>query len=123
MFAGDNVITKCYGFFFTDTLCPNGSHIHVTRAVYGISQCAPSNKKPSCCPFKNDCTSPVTVNVSININTACNGKQSCTNLVAQWNQLSKCHEKVSDYVTIYYTCEQEGKFIFFNSLFCILAFT
>ncbi len=109
VFTGDKVRTKCFSKQFTDKLCHGGSYSQVTHAVYGVSRCGPPNTPPNCCPSDSDCTSPVTGDFWNTINRACNDKQICTYIIAEWNLLSKCNATLSDYVSIYYKCSKKGK--------------
>ncbi len=116
MFAGENNTTKCYGAYFSDTLCPDGLVINITSAVYGISPC----EARACCPTNTDCTGQVRNAFWESIIKECNEKHSCGHLRANWNQVSECGGKFSNYVTIYFICEQEGKIVVLCLQFGIL---
>lgn len=41
----------------------------------------------------------------------CNGKQACIDTKVQWALLLSCNDRVSDYVSIDYTCESKGEIL------------
>ena len=98
--------TACYGESFTQQLCNETQGvIDISEAVYAASFCAGTGL--DCCPNLSDCSiliSQSDPDYFAEIQAACDGKQSCTNLTAGRTTAGQCNEPFTDYVALYYEC-------------------
>ena len=97
-------ILKCYGSFFSETLCPWPTFIQIQSADYGRTT---SSDATNCNPDEKLCwqeVQEVTPSYYQTILNACNGNRACVNLMADWAQMPECSNILSDYVEIFYNC-------------------
>ena len=97
-------VEKCFGSWFSDTLCYYPSFIEVQNAHFGLTSCSDGG---SCCLDSKTCFDEVqTLDPEYyqSIVDSCNGNRACQDLTAQQARPPKCSSQATDFVEIFYQC-------------------